>query len=221
MSESLQQNIEVQAFHSEVERQNAIQQQLIEILHRIDAQPAVVSTFEELEKARSSLKNFRKSQIGLAERVHLLGKELASLSAESELAIIHGSAVSDFSHPIRQKESEHRLITRAHQRLIEQMIPEAEISEMKYFANHLAAKARATREEATSRIEQTAQLMAQAAAFEGHISFDPANTLSGALVAHAEEMETQVDQYRRWASERTEKHQRILKELESIKLLRG
>lgn len=39
--------------------------------------------------------------------------------------------------------------------------------------------------------------MAEAAEFEGHIAFDPANTLSGALIAHAEELELQADHHRR------------------------
>lgn len=198
-----------------------MQHQLVEILSRIDATAEVVSTHLKLEAIQTKMETLRQSQTRLAQETHQLSKQLSALSEQSEVEVIFGTEVRDLADSIRQKESEHRLSTRAHQRLVERMLPETEIQELIHSANHLAAKARATREEAAARIEQTAKLMAKAAEFEGHISFDSANTLSGALIAHAEEMEMQVDNYRRWASEREEKHQRILRELESIQLLRG
>ncbi len=221
MNESFQQTVEVQVYESELKRREALQEQITAILIRIDSTPEVTSTYQKLEAVQSRLSGLKKTQSALMKTTGDLYRHLACLNEEAEAAVAEGAEVSVYSFRIMQSEAEYRLATRTHQRLTEMMIPEEEIQELLRTASHLAARAKATREEAVTRIEQTAKLMAQAAEFEGHISFDPVNTLSGALIAQAEQMEQQVDQYRRWATEKKEKYQQIQRELQSIKLLRG
>ncbi len=221
MNESFQQTVEVQVYESDLKRREALQEQITAILIRIDSTPEVTSTYQKLEAVQSRLSGLKKTQSALMKTTGDLYRHLAGLNEEAEAAVAEGAEVSAYANRIMQTEAEYRLATRTHQRLTEMMIPEEEIQELLRTASHLAARAKATREEAVTRIEQTAKLMAQAAEFEGHISFDPANTLSGALIAQAEQMEQQVDQYRRWATEKKEKYQQIQRELQSIKLLRG
>lgn len=221
MSEFTSQTIEVEAFASSTQRSEAMQRQLVDILARIDAIPEVAASLQVLESAKARLAGLRQAQTRLMRSTHQMSRELTEFSAKAEESIIAGADTGKFVAALQKKEAEHRLASRAHQRLVERALPEAEIGELHVNATHLLAKARATRQEAAARIERTAQLMAEAAEFEGHISFDAGNTLSGALTAHAEEMESQADNYRRWAAERTEKHEKILRELESIQVLRG
>jgi hypothetical protein len=197
-----------------------MQAQLRDILERVDAVETVSAATAQLERARDRAAVLKQAQVRLMRQMQELGRDLATVGRAAEDAVISGETQPDLA-TLAQRETEHRLISRAHQRLVERLLPEADIDELLANASQLAARAKAIREEAEARIAKTAQLMAEAAEFEGHIAFDPANTLSGALLAHAVELETQTDNHRRWASERADKHEQRLREIESIQLLRG
>ncbi len=214
------QTVEVTTFRGPAERSEAIQAQLREILARIDAAPEVVAAQKALDIAKERHASLKQSQIRLMATMRELGKQLALEQRAAEEAMIE-SGSTEMLAGLGHLEAEHRLVSRANQRLVERMLPESEIVELSASGDQLASLARAVREEAHSRMEKTARLMAEAAEFEGHISFDPANTLSGALTAHAEELEAQADNHRRWAAERLEKHEQTLREIESIQLLRS
>lgn len=212
-------SIAVSAFADPAERSGAMQAQLREILERVENSDAVAQAAGRHEKAVDRAAFLKQAQVRLMQDMQKLGRQLAEAHRAAEDAVIAGET-PDLARLARQ-EAEHRLVSRAHQRIVERLLPEADIEELLANANLLAARARALRAEAEARIAKTAQLMAEAAEFEGHIAFDPANTLSGALLAHAMELETQVDNHRRWAAERSDKHEQRLREIESIQLLRG
>lgn len=196
-----------------------MQAQLREILERVEASEAVAQAAERHENALRRANFLKQAQIRLMQDMQSLGRRLTEAGRAVEDAII-ASEVPDFA-TLSALEIEHRMVSRAHQRIVERLLPEADIEELLAHANLLASRAKTIRAEAEARIARTAQLMAEAAEFEGHIAFDPANTLSGALLAHAAELETQVDNYRRWAAERSDQHEQRLREIESIQLLRG
>lgn len=196
-----------------------MQAQLREILERVEASEAVAQAAERHENALRRANFLKQAQIRLMQDMQSLGRSLTEAGRAVEDAII-ASEVPDFA-TLSALEIEHRMVSRAHQRIVERLLPEADIEELLAHANLLASRAKTIRAEAEARIARTAQLMAEAAEFEGHIAFDPANTLSGALLAHAAELETQVDNYRRWAAERSDQHEQRLREIESIQLLRG
>ena len=212
-------SIAVSTFADAAERDGAMQAQLRDLLDRVDQVAAVSNATRVLDECRDRSSNLKKSQVRLMRRMQDLGRDLSDAARSAEDSVIE-EGEPDLSR-LTQLEVEHRIVSRAHQRLVERLLPEVEIAELTAIAAQLAARAKAVRLEAETRIARTAKLMAEAAEFEGHIAFDPANTLSGALFAHAAELETQCDNHRRWASERTEKHELRLREIESIQLLRG
>jgi hypothetical protein len=213
------QSIAVSAFADPAQRSGAMQAQLREIFERVEASEPVAQAARRHEQAVSRASFLKQAQVRLMQEMQSLGRQLNELSRAAEDAVIAGESAD--LDTLARREQEHRLVSRSHQRIIERLLPEADIEELLAHAHLLAARAKALRVEAETRIAKTAQLMAEAAEFEGHISFDPANTLSGALIAHAVELETQVDNYRRWAGERSDKHAQRLREIESIQLLRG
>lgn len=221
MSDSIQEQIHVQAFATRSARSEAMQKQLVEILARIDDDPAVSAAHEKLESAKAELAHLRLAHTRLTQETQKLSREISTVTTAIEMKIVAGTSAGNFMDELGRKEAEHRLSTRAYQRLVERLLPQAEIDELRKSTEHLLAKARSARQEAAARIERTAKLMAEAAEFEGNITFDAANTLSGVLFEHAAQLETQADNLRRRAAERIEKHERILQELESIKVLRG
>ena len=107
-------------------------------------------------------------------------------------------------------------MTRANSRILEHLLPRAEIAELKRAAEHLTAKATALREAAAERIQKTAQMMAEAVEHEGGIVFDSMNTLSGEMQRQASELEGQAANYLNWAREREERYLQIAKQLQSI-----
>src|SRR5690606_4093095 len=113
-----------QVFDTEAKRRDAMQLQLAEILTRIDSTPEVQSTDQKLEAVKVKLENLRKSQSRLTNETHQLSKQLAEFSTQSENEIILGTEIQELARKLLQKEAEHRLATRAHQRLVEQMLPE-------------------------------------------------------------------------------------------------
>lgn len=196
-----------------------MQSQLREILERVETSEPVAQAASRREKAVDRTAFLKHAQVRLMRDMQDLGRRLAECGRAAEDAVIGGEK-ADLA-TLAKQEMEHRLVSRANQRIVERLLPEADIEELLANANLLASRAKAIRAEAESRIAKTAQLMAEAAEFEGHIAFDPANTLSGALLAHAAELEAQVDNHRHWAGERSDKHEQRLREIESIQLLRG
>lgn len=196
-----------------------MQLQLREIIERVETSEAVAQAADRHDKAVDRAAFLKQAQVRLMQDMQQLGRQLAEVGRAAEDSIIGGES-PDLDR-LAHCELTHRMVSRAHQRIVERLLPEADIEDLLANANLLASRARAIRAEAEARIAKTAQLMAEAAEFEGHIAFDPANTLSGALLAHAVELETQVDNHRRWAAERSDKHEQRLREIESIQLLRG
>jgi hypothetical protein len=205
--------------HSDEEvRSSAALTQLSEILTRVEVNPEVEQHATRLAAASDALRQYRRAQSSLVVRIGELNNAAARQSEQAEMRLTHGDSLGEEVTVLIHLEAQHRLMTRANRRLLERLIPEAEITEMLASADHLLAKGRALRAEAAARIEKTAKLMAEAAQFEGNIVFDPTQTLSGALLAEAEQLERQADTHRRWAAERAEKHQQTLRELDALNL---
>ena len=136
---------------------------------------------------------------------------------QASLLYLDGAEV-DFKR-LTGLETEHRFVSRANNRILEHLLPQAEIAELNRAAEHLSAKAYAVREAALLRIQKTAQMMAEAAEYEGGIVFDSQNTLSGEMQAQASEFERQAANYRNWAREREEQYLKLARELESMRTI--
>ncbi len=205
--------VEVERFASAAEREQAAQNQVEEILERLRCQAPVAAARETASEAKELTQRLKQSQTELMARAGRASEEIRRISEKLELQLTDGQPIKSGLAELMRLEAEHRLVTRANRRLAEERIPNAEIAEMNKAAAFLLAQAGALREEARIRLEKTAQLISQAAEFEGNITFNPANTISGALAARAEALEAQADNYRRWAAERAERHEKLLAQL--------
>lgn len=206
--------VQVEAYASPGERERAIAKQVDEILERLDGEPPVAGPSEALRQARERAQRLKASQAQLVARTRELSATVAQahLAIEERLLADAGAKIDRDLDRLVRAEAAHRVATRANRNLAERRIPEAEVEELSLTARFLDARAMALRAEAQLRLEKTAQLISQAAEFEGSIQFDPARTVSGGLTARAKEMETQAENYRRWAAERSDRHEKLLRE---------
>lgn len=200
------------------DRSETTQKQLAQILNRVEAMPEVVAASEAREAASLRTKEFRKSQTSLSGRLRDVSANILSTSAAAEDAFIDGQEPNDGIDAVQRLETTHRIMTRSNRRLLERLIPQAEIAELRVAAELFLARARALRQESLNRIEKTAKLIADAADFEGAIVFDPSQTISGALISEAERCEAEADRHRQWASERQQQYEKVLRDLEAISL---
>jgi len=75
-------------------------------------------------------------------------------------------------------------------------------------ADHSTAHADALREVAAERLRRTNELIAGVAEHEGEITYDPAKTISGVLLAQAKRLDTVAGNHRRIAQEREQDYEK-------------
>jgi hypothetical protein len=219
--EPLTHSVEVRAFPTDEQMNRAMQRQVDEIYQRILAADPLAGTFDVYEAARNKVGGLKDSQSRLSARARFLFEALRESSAVVESALIEGRAEPAAVSRLIEIENEHRMVMRANSRILEHLLPQAEIEELERAADHLSSKAAAVRAVALERIHRTAELMAEAAEYEGGIVFDPVKTLSGELQIQAAEFERQAANYRRWAEERRNQYTAMSKQLASIEAIRG
>jgi hypothetical protein len=170
------------------------------------------------ETAHQEVVRLKRAQAGLTLRARTIFDSMKTATSTVEAALVDDSA-ADIAAKVRALaalEAEHRSVSRANSRIIEHLLPQAEIAELDRKADHFSAKAYAVREAAMERIQRTARMMAEAAEYEGGIVFDPANTLSGEMRRQAAEFDREAANHRTWAREREEQYLRLARELESL-----
>ncbi len=117
---------------------------------------------------------------------------------------------SDGLDKVGKIDAHHRLVTASNSRVLEHLLPAAEIETLELAGAQYRAQAAALREVAEDRLRKTTELMADAAEHEGSIVFDPTQTLSGILHHQAAELEIQAANHQTWALQRREEHARIV-----------
>ena len=178
----------------------------------------MVEAREARDAAAGEVARLKAARGRLSERAREIFEEMRDSSAALDDMLIAGAG-GDPSKKLKAVgalEAEHRAVLRASSRVVEQLLPGAEIGELWRESEHLAARARALRDAALERIRKTAEMLAEAAEHEGGIVFDSTSTLSGEMQRQAEELERQSANYAQWAREREEQYGRIVKELEAL-----
>jgi hypothetical protein len=219
----LAQTVEVRVFSSDEEMNSAMQKKVEEIYADILTSAPVAEAHAAYEAAQQNVAKLKKAQASLSGRAREVFEEMKETALSVDNLLIEsqeGAEVSRRLGMMAALEAEHRALLRANSRIIEHLLPQAEIAELSRGADHLTVKARAVREAASERIQRTAQLMAEAAEYEGGIVFDSVNTLSGELHRQASEFDRQAGNYHTWAREREEQHLKLAKELESLGSIR-
>lgn len=219
--------IEVRAFPSTERMNEAMQNQLNEIYERILAGASVAASGAAYEAGQERVARMKRAQASLTARAKRVFEDLkqAATCVRTNLVEAHaeGRESADISvtlQSIATLEQEHKAVTRANSHILEHLLPQADIQELGLAADYCKAKAQALREVAQERIQNTAKLMADAAAYEGEIAFDPLKTLSGELQIQASELERKAEEYLRWQSDRERDYARLCRELEAMNPLR-
>jgi len=219
------QTVEVRAFSTDEELNGAMQAKLEAIYAEILTAPAVATAYERYETAKENVARLKRAQASLTRRARVVFDKMKEVASSVDMALIESHAegkecASAGLKSLAGLETEHRAVSRANSRVLEHLLPQAEIAELNRTADHLTAKASAVRDAALQRIQRTAQMMAEAAEYEGGIVFDSLNTLSGEMQRQAAEFDRQAANYRTWARDREEQYLKLAKELESISSVR-
>ncbi len=171
---------------------------------------------EACSRRAENLRGAQRFLIDYSRRL-LDAREQASRQVDGALieAAIAGAepGIAEHVSAFEQLRTAHEAASRAHRRIIEELLPLAEIDFLEAAAEELETQAAAVQAAAAERLRKTADLMAQAAEHEGSIVFDPAQTLSGALQSRAGILLRQAADHRRWARERKDRHERLVQQL--------
>ena len=218
----------MRAFQTDEEMNRAMQGKLEAIYGDIFISAPVAEAREAYEAAQQDVARLKKAQASLTERAREIFARMREVSSSLETGLIESHSggkefleVAKSLNTLAALEAEHKAVTRANSRVLEHLLPRAEIAELSRAAEHLTMQARAVREAASQRIQKTAQMMAEAAEYEGGIVFDSLNTLSGEMHRHANEFDRQAANYHNWAREREEQYVKLAKELESLSSIRS
>ena len=224
----LAQTVEVRVFSSDEEMNRAMQKKIEAIYAEILASAPVAEAHEAYETAKGNVARLKRAQASLTRRAQKVFDEMKEVSSAVDTTLIETHAGGTESAEVSRRlkvlsalEAEHKAVLRANGRIVEHLLPQAEIAELSGAADHLRTKAHAVREAAAERIQKTAQMMAEAAEYEGGIVFDSLNTLSGELHRQANEFDRQAGNYNAWAREREEQYLKMVKELESLSSIRS
>jgi len=197
---------------------SAMQKKLDAVYAEVLARGPVAASQEAHAVAQQNVAKLKNAQARLTRRAREIFDRSWEVCDSIEAALIESetAGVSAKLKTLDELESEQKAVSRANSRIVEHLLPRAEIAELRKAAEYLTAKASAVREAAAQRIAKTAQMMAEAAEYEGGIVFDSMNTLSGEMQRQASEFERQAANYLDWARQREEQYLRLAKELQSI-----
>jgi hypothetical protein len=222
-----EQTIEVRAFPSSERLNEAMQVQLDEIYERVLTSDAVAAACAAYREAQERVSALKRAQTSLTARAKQIFEELRALTASVRMSLIEAHAkgtksrdLSEAIESVARLEREHKIISQANSHTLERLLPEADIRELGLAAEYCRVQADALRQVVAERIQRTAQLMADAAAYEGEIAFDPLKTLSGELQLQAAELDRKAENYRRWKGEREESYSKLCRELDAMGSLR-
>ena len=200
----------------EVEASQALlQDKLNEISVSVLERRPVSAARQKSDAAGARVRQLKESQKQLLTRATELGDEIGRLTALCRDSLIEQFAgakgVPDISKQLGSLpglQIEHKLVTQAATQIAEHLLPKADIAEVRAVADHSTAQADALREVAAERLRRTNELIAGAAEHEGEITYDPAKTISGVLMAQAKQLDTVAGNHRKIAHDREQDYER-------------
>jgi len=195
--------------------QALLQEKLNEISVSVLERGPVSAASQKSDAAGARVRQLKESQKQLRTRATELGDEISRLTALCQDSLIEQFAgakgVPDISKQLGSLpglQIEHKLVTQAATQIAEHLLPKAEIAEIRAVADHSTAQADALREVAAERLRRTNELIAGAAEHEGEITYDPAKTISGVLLAQAKQLDTVAGNHRKIAHDREQDYER-------------
>jgi hypothetical protein len=146
-----------------------------------------------LSEQMTRLARLRAAQVELQKRSKILFDRTLAYQRKIEDRFIEGEEADARSlREIVLAEAEQKSVTGAIARLVEHAIPITTVSSLRAREVWLLEKARELMRISEERMEKAIAMLGEAAEFEGGITVDVRNTLSGLLVSHAEELEREA-----------------------------
>ena len=182
--------LEAVATHDERALAEDLQKRTEEGILAAESQDEVVQASEAQQAAGDKLAGFRKAERSLAQFTKT-SREQAAAAAQSALDAVIDSSISgdklDFKRlgPLFVIENQTQFAMRAIERLVEHLIPLAQIASLREESHALMARARAVERIAQERAEKILGQMRDAVTEEMVLPIDLSKGVSGSLLAHA------------------------------------
>jgi len=166
-----------------------LQARLDESLRQAEEKPEVVAAAEAHRVASDRLQELKKAERGLHQYARESGAELARVAQNALDQIILSAAKGepDFGRlaELTAIETRNRFTARAIERLVEHLIPLAQIAELRADSHELLTRARAIEAIAQERAERLLGQLRDAVSEEVVLPVDLSKGVAGALLAHA------------------------------------
>ena len=166
-----------------------LQARLEESLRLADEQADVIAATEANRGAEDRLQELKKAERGLHQYARESSAEMAGVARKALDAIIQSAAAGkpDFTSigDLTEIETRNRHTGRALERLVEHLIPLAQIAQLREDSHELMTRARAIEKIAQERAERVLGQLRDAVSEEIVLPVDMSKGVAGALLAHA------------------------------------
>jgi hypothetical protein len=166
-----------------------LQARLDESLRQAEERPEVVAAAEAHHAAGERLEKLKKAERGLHQYARQSSAEMAGIAENALDKIIHSAAkgAPDFGDLAEWSavEMRNRHTGRALERLVEHLIPLAQIAQLRADSHELLTRARAVESIAQERAERVLGQIREAVSEEIVLPVDMSKGVAGALLAHA------------------------------------
>jgi hypothetical protein len=160
-----------------------------ESLRLAEEQTEAIAAAETHRGAAQRLEELKKAERGLHRYARESGAEMARVAGSALDAIIYSSASGepDFTKAgeLAALETRNRQVGRALERLVEHLIPLAQIVQLRADSHELMTRARAVEKVAQERAERVLGQMREAVSEEIVLPVDMSKGVAGVLLAHA------------------------------------
>jgi len=165
---------------------------LNESLKRVEEQPEVAAAVEANRKEADRVQQLKAAERGLHQYARDSGMEMARAAEQALDQIIISAAAGkpNFAgiKELSGAESRNRYTGRALERLVEHLIPVAQIAQLRADSHELMTRARAIEAVAQERAEKLLGQLRDAVSEEIVLPVDMSKGVAGALLAHASEL---------------------------------
>jgi hypothetical protein len=165
---------------------------LNESLQRAEEQPGVAAALESNRKAAERVQQLKEAEHGLHQYARESGLEMtrAAELALDQIIISAAAGKPNFAgvKELSSAEARNRYTGRALERLVEHLIPVAQIAQLRADSHELMTRARAIEAVAQERAEKLLGQLRDAVSEEIVLPVDMSKGVAGALLAHASEL---------------------------------
>jgi hypothetical protein len=177
------------AIEDEQQLSRDLQARMEESLRLAEEQPEVMAVAEATRAAEDRLQQMKKAERSLHQYAHASNSEMAMVAEKTLGTIIDSAAAGKPSFTnlsdLTAIETRIRYTGRALERLVEHLIPLAQIAHLRADSHELLTRARSIEKIAQERAERVLTQLREAVSEEMVLPVDMSKGVAGALLAHA------------------------------------